>query len=180
MGTDISYLLEGDFTAPLPGYLWHASLQKVLALDILQKYRQGQTEDATQMLEVSWEINQSLTEQPYLISQLVALIVSQYQVGVMRKIDNLPAQWQEYLRERDYLDSILTSLEGEAVYSFKFGQHFLWQLSKSSFKEVLQEQLYLDTPLLTLFILFKPVIKPYIRFSAIDTHRAYRAGCECK
>jgi hypothetical protein len=134
-GTDISWILEGDMTVRLPPYLWQVNFQRVLALDILEKYRQGQTEAAAEMLQVSWKINHSLTESPLLISQLVALIVTKYPAGVMRKVDRLPTQWQQRLLERDYRESILTSLQGEYLSKFKFSQDFVWKYSWSSILE---------------------------------------------
>ncbi|MBD1812898.1 hypothetical protein NDA07_27305 [Microcoleus vaginatus DQ-U2] len=131
-GTDISWILEPDMTARGPDYLWQVNFQQVLALDILEKYRKGQTEAAAEMLEVSWKINQPLTESPLFFPQIVALIVAKYPAGVMRKADRLPAQWQQRLLERDYRESILTSLQGEYLLQFKFLQDFLWKHSWSS------------------------------------------------
>ena len=203
-GTDISWILEGDMTAPVPDYLWQANFQKVLALDSLEKYRKGQTEAAAEMLEVSWKINQSLTESPSLISQLVALIVTKYSAGVMRKIDRLPAQWQQRLLEHDYRESILTSSQGENLSNFKFSQDFLWKHSWSSlldtYSSILKdigafsdggilsllqtgrnyqptltlEEKILDWTLSHVLVWFKPVIKPYVRFCAIDSYHAYK------
>jgi hypothetical protein len=198
-GTDISWILEGDLTVRLPAYLSQVYFQRVLALDILQKYRQGQTEAAAEMLEVSWKINQSLTESPLLISQLVALIVTKYPTGLMRKADRLPAQWQQRLLEHDYRESILTSLQGEYLYKFKFSQDFLWKHSWSWILEVWSsilkdrgassdegilsllrmgvnypptlEDKILDWTLSHVLVWFKPVLKPYVRFCAIDTYQ---------
>ena len=190
-GTDITWMLEGDITFPLPSYLGQAYFQQVLALDILEKYRQGQTEAAAEMLEVSWKINQSLTESPILLAQLVALIVTKYPAGVMRKADHLPAQWQQRLLERDYRESILTSLQGEYLFKFKFLQDFAWKYSWSSIQErsgassflgiftetndppTLQEKI-LDWTLSHVLVWFKPALKPYVRFCAIDTYHAYK------
>lgn len=201
-GTDISWILEGDITAPLPSYLWQANFQQLLALDLLEKYRKGQTEAAAEMLEVSWKINQSSTESPILISQLVALIVTKYPAGVMRKADRLPVQWQQRLLEHDYRESVLTSLQGEYLYQFKFLQYFLWKHSWSSlldtyssilkdigassdggmlsliqgkfFSDLTLEEKILDWTLSHVVVWFKPVIKPYVRFSAIDTYQVYK------
>jgi hypothetical protein len=193
-GTDITWMLEGDITFPLPGYLWQASFQEVLALDILEKYRKGQTEAAAEMLEVSWKINQYLTESPFLISQLVALIVTKYSAGVMRKADRLPAQWQQRLLERDYRESMLRSLQGEYLSQFKFWQHFVWKYSWYSTQEAsgassgqgifalfqtetngspILEKI-LDWTLSHVLVWFKPAIEPYVRFFAIDTYQLYQ------
>ncbi|MEG3920705.1 hypothetical protein QUA07_16445 [Microcoleus sp. T3_A4] len=194
-GTDISWILEGDLTAPLPAYLWQVNSQRVLALDILEKYRKGQTEAAAEMLEVSWKINQPLTESPILIPQLVALIVTKYPAGVMRKAEILPAQWQQRLLEHDYRESILTSLQGEYLSKFKFSQDFAWKYSWSSILEAsgassgegilslfqtetnyppTLEDKILDWTLSNVLVWFKPVLKPYVRFCAIDTYHAYK------
>jgi hypothetical protein len=190
-GTDITWMLEGDITFPVPTYLWQVNFQQVLALDILEKYRQGQREAAAEMLEVSWKINQSLTEIPFLISQLVALIVTKYPAGVMRKVDRLPAQWQQRLLERDYRESMLTSLQGEYLLGFKFSQDFVWKYSWSSIQEALgassflgiftgtndpptlQEKI-LDRTLSHVLVWLKPAIEPYVRFCAIDTYQVYK------
>ncbi|MGC1196746.1 MAG: hypothetical protein WA882_07625 [Geitlerinemataceae cyanobacterium] len=200
-GTDISGILEGDPTTPLPNFFWLANFHKILAVDTLEKYRQGQVDVATEMLEVSWKFNQSLTESPQSIGQLVALIFSKYRAGVMRKIDNLPVQWQQRLRERDYRESTLTSLQGEALYDFNFWQHFIWKKNaKAEIEELwssVSESLGIsNSGVFSLMVLYmipgedislkdsisgwtlsnaifglKPLMKPYVRFSAIDTYR---------
>jgi hypothetical protein len=190
-GTDITWMLEGDISVPLPTSLWQVNFQLVLALDILEKYRKGQTEAAAEMLEISWKLNQYLTESPFLISQLVALIVTKYPAGVMRKVDRLPAQWQQRLLERDYRESILTSLQGEYLYKFKSSQDFVWKYSWSSIQQrsaassvlgiftqtneppTLQEKI-LDWTLSHVLVWFKPAIEPYVRFCAIDTYHVYK------
>ncbi|MEG4805401.1 hypothetical protein QUB63_32550 [Microcoleus sp. ARI1-B5] len=194
-GTDISGILEGNITVFSPDYLWQANFQQVLALDILEKYRKGQTQAAAEMLEVSWKINQSLTESPRLIPQLVALIGTKYPAGVMRKVEILPAQWQQRLLEYDYRESVLTSVQGEYLFTFKFLQYFLWKHSWSSilkalspytdqgmfsliqggyFSNLTLEQKILDWTFSHVLVWFKPVIKPYFRFCAIDNYQVYK------
>jgi hypothetical protein len=189
--TDITHIVEGEPTFALFNYLGQVDFQRILALDILEKYRQGQMENAAEMLEVSWKVNQSLTESPVLISQMVALIVTRYQVGVMRKVDYLPADWQQLLVEHDRREAILTSLQGEDLARFRFWQHFLWKYSWSVIEEASGASsimgiftLTSDPPTLwdkivdwtisSVLVAFKPAVKPWIRFSAIDTYRVHQ------
>ncbi|MEG4075958.1 hypothetical protein QUA30_25330 [Microcoleus sp. Pol14C2] len=193
-GTDISRILEGDFMVLIPNYLGQATFQQVLALDILEKYRKGQTEAAAEMLEVSWKINQPLTESPLFLPQLVASFVTKYPAGVMRKADSLPAQWQQRSLEHDYRESLLTSLQGEYLFQFKVWQNLVWKYSGSSIQEpsgaydlvgifvpfrfpydpqTLQEKI-LNWTLSHVLVWFKPVIELYVRFCAIDTYHAYK------
>lgn len=116
----------------------------------------------------------------------------------MRKVDRLPTQWQQRLLERDYRESILTSLQGEYLYKFKFWQHFVWKYSWSSIQEASEassgqgifalftdtfrytndpptsQEKILDWTLSHVVVWFKPLIKPYVRFCAIDSYHAYK------
>ncbi|NES23285.1 MAG: hypothetical protein F6K41_31300 [Symploca sp. SIO3E6] len=100
--TVIYGLLKRDLSVYLPAHLGLANFQKVLALNILEKQRQGKNQEAKEMLEVSWRISQSLQNSNTLIGQLVALIIGQFEAGVIRKVDNLSPEWQERLLAHDY------------------------------------------------------------------------------
>jgi hypothetical protein len=112
--TDLSWIEIGDTEYPQPSYLSATNLQRLLALDILEKNRLGQTKPMLESLEVSWKLNQSLRNSPILIGQLVSVITARIHAGVMRKLNGLPPEWQQRLLEHDYRKSLLTSLEGQA------------------------------------------------------------------
>ena len=84
----------------------------------------------------------------------------------MRKLDNLPAEWQERLVEHDYRESIRTFLKGEFLYQFRLMQNF-----DSYSREELES---LDVPS---WIGFLGLIgKPYLPWVAIDIYHAEMQG----
>jgi hypothetical protein len=159
---DITPIVEGDYTFPLPSYLNLVNLQKVILLDVLEKNSRGQVKQAAEMLEVSWNLNQSLRNDYYLISQLVVLIMGRYSTGVIRKLEYLPVEWQQHLLEHDYHQSVLISLETEFLSGFNFMQNL--HLYPPGEVWGTPEDFLLG------LILKLPILKPYRRFSAIDTY----------
>jgi hypothetical protein len=166
---NIDYLKEGDPSFALPSLLGFVNLQKILALDILEKNRQGQTSEALATLEVSWKINKILRDRPELIHQLVALIVTNQQLAVIRRLENLPVQWQQRLLEHDYRKSILTVLQGENFFSSALIRQI------DSFSSEDSENIGLSSgSWWWLLKLTSPISRPYLRFSAIDAYQAVR------
>ncbi|MEQ8975778.1 MAG: hypothetical protein RIE73_36025 [Coleofasciculus sp. C1-SOL-03] len=163
---DITPIVEGDYSFPLPSYLNLVNFQNVILLDVLEKNSRGQVKQAEEMLEVSWRLNQSLRNDYYLISQLVVLIMGRYNTGVIRKLEDLPVEWQQRLLEHDYHQSLLTSLETEFLFEFNFmrSSHLYLPLVYST------EEVFSPEDLLLALLLQFPIFKPYLRFSAIDTY----------
>ena len=181
-------VLEGDFTFRLPSYLGIAQLQKVLALDILEKQRNGQTEAARSMLETTWQINTSLEDSPLLIGQLVNLINGRYIAGTMRKLGNLPIEWQQRLVDRDYSQSVVTSIQGEYFGYFNI-------IRRTPPKEIFTTVELFEynptpainpTPAKTLqkhaatlaAVSLSPITKLWLRFSAIDGYQVNKKAIE--
>ena len=173
---DISLLVKGDWTTPLPSYLGVVNLQRVLALEALQKQRQGQTQVALQTLEVSWQISQSFQDDPYLIGQLVNLIVERHLIGTLRKVDNLPFDWVQRLSQHDYRSALLKSIELEMT-ALSFNS--LRNLDLSHAFEVQEigesgpEKARKGWP-----NPFNLLAKPYFRLSAIDTYQATKKSID--
>ena len=107
---DITPMIEGKYYQ-LPSFWALANVQKILALDILYQNYQGNTQAMLETLEVSWKLNESLQNRPELTSQLDSIMIIRNQVGVIRKIDNLPPEWQQRLLKHDYRQSMLTTVE---------------------------------------------------------------------
>ncbi|MGB3508114.1 MAG: hypothetical protein WBA93_02480 [Microcoleaceae cyanobacterium] len=158
--------LVADYDVALPSSLGLANLQKIMALDILEKTRLGKDREALEMLEVSWKINKSLSNSYTLIGQLVALIIVNYQAGVIRKLDNIPPEWQQRFLEHDYRQSVLKSIEGEYIMQFNFVKLIFNNKMDTSF----WEDWYEEDKLIYLVLRLDLLTRPYIRFSAIDSY----------
>jgi len=65
-------------------------------------------------LEASWKINQSLLERPELISQMIGLGILRNQAGVLRKMNQVPPDWQKRLN-LDLQTQILYSLGVDSI-----------------------------------------------------------------
>ncbi|GGA49594.1 hypothetical protein CYANOKiyG1_68790 [Okeania sp. KiyG1] len=148
------YLLKGDYSvvSPLDSPEF-TNFQKILALDILEKQRQGKNQEAREMLEVSWRISQLLKNYSFITGKSLALTIGEFQTGVIRKLDNLSPYWQERLLEHDYPLSILKTIEE-------------WHLSLYNVTRNLD--LYRDTSVLTLLSSSNPLSTSYLRLSAVD------------
>ncbi|MEQ8537936.1 MAG: hypothetical protein RIB93_10860 [Coleofasciculus sp. D1-CHI-01] len=162
---DMTPIVEGDHTFGLPSSLSLVDLQNVILLDVLEKNNRGQVKQVEEMLEVSWRLNQSLRNDYYFISQLVVLITGRYSTGVIRNVEHLPVYWQQRLLEHDYHKSLLTSLETEFIHGFNFMQNLhLYP----------PEEVWITEEILLGLLLKSPILKPYRRFSAVDTYNIQR------
>jgi len=109
--TDIALLSR----APAPALFYHRQLQGLIALDILETTRKGETAAAQAALEASWKINQSLRERPELLSQMIALAVLDLQAGVLRKLESVPDTWQKRIALAAWQASFWRAMELDAV-----------------------------------------------------------------
>lgn len=149
---------QWNLSYPLPSFLGMINLQKILALDMLEKNRLGETKEVLDTLEFAWRLNQSAREYPSLIGSLVAAIVDNYIVGIIRQIKEVPPDWQgriTRLVKQDYPQSFLTSLEGDFLMTARsLSTYPLWKWTNAPpppFTKVLDA-----------------LQQPYLRFSAVD------------
>jgi hypothetical protein len=114
---NVEEMFRNPLNYPLPHLVEIVNLQKILMLQILSDYSQGNTQEIDKTLEVSFKLNQSLQNQPYLISQLVSVIIAQYQAGILRQIKDLAPQWETKLvnYSYDYQEGILNALNIESL-----------------------------------------------------------------
>jgi hypothetical protein len=109
--TDIALLNR----APVPALYYHRQLQGLIAFDILERTRKGETAAAQAALEVSWKINQSVRERPELISQMMALSVLDLQTGALRKMQQVPDTWQKRIGPTEWQESFWRALKFDAM-----------------------------------------------------------------
>lgn len=100
--------------APFPSLLEHRNLQSMLLARALEAGRGGDHSKAARALDAAWAASRSLSERPDLISQLVVSTLSTMQNGVLRRLPQVPAQWQGYLASSDERVSMLRSFQMEA------------------------------------------------------------------
>ena len=109
--TDVAQLV----LAPAPGLLYHRQLQGLIALDILDRTQKRQNLLAVQALEASWKVSQSLFERPELISQMIATSILNLQLGLLRKMENVPVEYQGLLAVKAWQASFLRTMEFDAL-----------------------------------------------------------------
>lgn len=154
-GTDITWIAAGDLSAPLPSFIGLVNLEKILALDALEKSRLGRNGEAIASFTAAWKIRQSLDGRPELIAQVLNAMVLRLQAGVMRQLDEVPAEWQQRLVERDVTKEIVKAIEGEFLYAYRGTR----ELADSE-ELVGEEALMFESPM----------GRTYLRRSAIDAY----------
>jgi hypothetical protein len=100
--TDLSALIR----APLPNLAEHRAIVSVILLDCLNKTQQARSNEALESFKAAWKINQSLRRRPELISQIVAISNDERLAKTIRKMREVPHEWQLRLIEHDYRKSI--------------------------------------------------------------------------
>lgn len=97
-------------TQPVPSFAGLVHVQRLLILTALEQQNAGDTTSAITTWEASWQLQQALRDRPEFGSQLTAVIIAKIQAGGLRKMRDLPAQWQQRLLEHDYRQSFVTAL----------------------------------------------------------------------
>jgi hypothetical protein len=124
--------LDPRYTTPFPNLLGHIDLQKLMIAEALVKNGRGEGAVALAALEASWRLNSAIRDDPYLITQLVAIAVTRLQVGALRQMEEVPAHWQERLVEHDFRGSFFmamlleswlwTQIEGSEIFETWLGR----------------------------------------------------------
>jgi hypothetical protein len=167
--------------SPTPSFLNIANLQKILLVDALEANRLGLYQRSFDNLAAAWKINHSFYERPQLISLLVAIIASNLQTGVLRRMNHLPPTWQQQLPEADVRRSLLIVYEGQSfadaeslrTYSPE-GKEF-WQTTSSILNEIRGgENRYLEpSPVAKIQQVFQ---QPYFRLVGVNERSRMRGS----
>jgi hypothetical protein len=106
--------IDSHLDVAFPNLLGHVNLQKLLVADALAKNESGKSADALLALDACWRLNGAIRDDPYLITQLVAISIARLHAGALRQIKDVPTHWQERLVEHDFRDSFFTAMQLEA------------------------------------------------------------------
>lgn len=159
-----------DSSTALPSFLNLMNLHNVLLLNALENQRLGRSPEAFEGLAASVKLNQALGQRPDLISQLVAIIAARVQSGVLRKLDRLPANWQQRLAAPDSHTAFLNAQRLEAFMNFKTIRDYPDQKWVQTMQEFSQEVgNATEITVSPLAKILQPVQQPYFTLSATDT-----------
>jgi hypothetical protein len=107
----------GNASFSFPSFWGHFNFNKILLVDALEASRIGDDRRAHDNLQAAWKINQSFYDCPYLVSLLPAIINSNLQTGVLRKVHPPSFAWEQRLSEANPQQYLLNSLESESFWS---------------------------------------------------------------
>ncbi len=106
--------LEAGWRTKIPNYVGVLMLQRLLLLDAYTQLGAGREARAGEILETSWQLNQSIAaNNPVLIPQLIALAVVRLQQPVLRSFPKAPAGWSARLLRLDLQSRILLAFQCE-------------------------------------------------------------------
>jgi hypothetical protein len=162
------HLLEGDlprwglhvgryFDVAFPNRLGHVNLQKLLVADAMIKNVRGESAEALLVLEAGWRLNGSIRDDPYLITQLVAISITRLHAGALRQIRDVPDDWKERLNEHDFRDSFFTAMLLES-----------WHWTQIEGPEIFDERTSRASRLAWM------IARPYARYCLADLSDDYR------
>jgi hypothetical protein len=103
--TNVEKLID----APVPQISSIQTINNLIALDVLNKTEQNKTKEALEAFEASWKITESLRNRPELLSQLIAMHINSVQAKLLRKMKDVPQEWQERIMAHDYRKSVIIS-----------------------------------------------------------------------
>ncbi|MEW6212014.1 MAG: hypothetical protein AB1631_26900 [Acidobacteriota bacterium] len=101
--------------APFPDFTRLRNLFKIITLDILAKTREGKNREAMSAFECAWKITEALGQRPEEISQILACAQAAALAGAMRKMKDVPADWQQRITDHSYRESLIRGLRIEAA-----------------------------------------------------------------
>ncbi len=111
-----------ELNYPFPGQVNTRNVQSLLLLSVIDRAQQGQPAQALIALEASWRLNQAVLQRPDLVSQISAEIVSVYQAGLLRYLQDVPTFWQSRLSQQAQHQSVLEGYRFETWLQYETSQ----------------------------------------------------------
>lgn len=107
-----------DFSYAYPSLFQLATLNDLLLIQAIHDAQQGNSTAMMLAIEASTQINPALFQRPDLLSNLVGLIVTRKQAGVLRHLDAIPATIPDRLLALEQQQSMVEALNFEAWISY--------------------------------------------------------------
>ena len=101
------------YGTPIPNLLGLMHLQNLLVAEILYRAQRGEESNAERVLNASWSLNASLRDRSEVISQIIAISVARFHVGLARRLSIDPTRWRARFLEHDYRKSLLRAMQVE-------------------------------------------------------------------
>lgn len=98
---------------PLPNLLGLLRIQRVLAARALLQMRAGDPDSALVTMDGMWALIGSLAEQPFHMSQAIALVQVRLVVGLLRKVDGPAFGWERRLRDHAFYQAFLAGFQND-------------------------------------------------------------------
>lgn len=83
-----------------PGFINVLNTQKLLLLSAASHAQAADTDRMLQAMEASWRLNEAISQQPDLVSQMLVSFTAEQQSGLLRHMEGIPVVWQERWRKR--------------------------------------------------------------------------------
>ena len=100
--------------SPILNVYFNIRYQEIIALDILNKTRNGKSKEAIDALTTSWKISQPLRTSKSDLGQVMAQSCSWIQSVLLRKMDKVPPEWEQEITRHNYCESFLDTLSVDA------------------------------------------------------------------
>lgn len=119
-----AYWLESGDPGTMPDFGGLMRLQNLLLADAIAQYDRGNPNGTLENLDAAWALSESLKNRPELKAQRTYFKLIHAHLGMLRRIDNLPPQWQQRLSQRNYRSTFNRALESEALLQYSTTQRF--------------------------------------------------------
>ncbi|MBD2578910.1 hypothetical protein [Oscillatoria sp. FACHB-1406] len=116
--------LESGDPGTMPDFGGLLRLQNLLLADAIAQYDRGNQARTFENLDAAWVLSESLKNRPELKAQRTYFKLIRTHLGMLRRLDNLPPQWQQRLSQRNYRSTFNRALESEALLQYNATQRF--------------------------------------------------------
>jgi len=111
-------LAKGKSGQPDPNSSGPLVLQRILLTKALVEARAGRASEADLWLGASWRLNESTAARPTMVWQLVAIAVSRWEAGVLRKVRSADPAWIERTKFASQRQRAFAAMNDDFVIGF--------------------------------------------------------------